>query len=80
MFNYPLIEEFRFDSMLCSNLGNENFDVGHIKHFLSQPTYFYVRGDCKTETGIPTNTNFESLDTCCNLFLLKIRKFTEKYK
>jgi len=23
--------EFRFDAMLCSNLGNENFEAGHVK-------------------------------------------------
>jgi len=23
--------EFRFDTILCSNLGNETFDAGHIK-------------------------------------------------
>jgi len=26
-----LVMEFRFDAMLCSNLGNEHFDVGHIE-------------------------------------------------
>jgi len=27
----PLVVEFRFEAMLCSNLGNENSDAGHIK-------------------------------------------------
>jgi len=26
-----LVMQFRFDAMLCSNLGNENCDAGHIK-------------------------------------------------
>jgi len=26
-----LITELRFDAMLCSNLGDENYDSGHIK-------------------------------------------------
>jgi len=26
-----LVMDFRFDAMLCSNLGNENADAGHIK-------------------------------------------------
>ena len=26
-----LVMEFRFDAMLCSNLGNKNSDAGHIK-------------------------------------------------
>jgi len=33
-FSQPTVyvsRSFRFDVMLCSNLGNENFDVGHIK-------------------------------------------------
>jgi len=28
---FLLVMEFRFVVMLCSNLGNENSDVGHIK-------------------------------------------------
>jgi len=28
---YLLIMEFRFDSILCSELGKENSDAGHIK-------------------------------------------------
>jgi len=27
---YLLIVELRFDAMLCSNMGNENSDAGHI--------------------------------------------------
>jgi len=26
-----LVMEFRFDAMLCCNMGNENFGAGHIK-------------------------------------------------
>jgi len=26
-----IITEIRFDAMLCANLGNENYDAGHIK-------------------------------------------------
>jgi len=29
--NYLLIVDLRFDAMVCSNLGNENSDTGHIK-------------------------------------------------
>ena len=28
---YPLIMDFRFDVMLCSILGSENSDAGHIE-------------------------------------------------
>ena len=28
---YLLIMELHFDAMLCSNVGNENTDVGHMK-------------------------------------------------
>jgi len=31
LFTCLLVTEFRFDAMLCSNLGNENSDAGHIK-------------------------------------------------
>jgi len=31
LFTCLLLRKFRFDAMLCSNLGNENSDADHIK-------------------------------------------------
>jgi len=30
-FTYLLDTDFRFNAMLCSNLGNENYNAGHTK-------------------------------------------------
>ena len=44
---YLRIIGLRFDAILCSNLGNENSDVGHVKHSrrlqVTSPVYKSIR-------------------------------------
>jgi len=39
LFTCLLVMEFRFDAMLCANLGTENSDAGHIKNIHAGRVY-----------------------------------------
>jgi len=57
---YLLIMELRFDAMLCSNLGNENSDAGHIK--------------CSRGPQVPHPCSRESMKTSLNVFYFLMKK------
>jgi len=46
--------ELRFDAMLCSNLGNKNYDTGHMKCLRGpQVPTPAVNQRCKSTVGLP---------------------------